>query len=275
MKKFEEQFKHIYSQDLSEKKTWYSSIAEAYNRTRPRYPKQLINRIVELAKLTPNATILELGCGPGIATVEFAKLGFSMVSLEPSPEACELARENCARYPNVEIQNTTFEEWELGTNKFDAVIAANAFHWISPEIRCSKSATALKDNAVLILLWNKEPQPSYEIYQWLNEVYQKQAPSVSRYENLETQEKTIRDFGKSIIDSAYFQDLLYEHLSCEVNYIIDDYLAMLSTLSPFIALEPKQRSSLFADLKEVLEQNCERDIQTSYISAFHLARKAI
>ncbi|KST69429.1 class I SAM-dependent methyltransferase [Mastigocoleus testarum] len=275
MKKFEEQFKHIYSQDLSEKKTWYSSVAEAYNKTRPRYPKQLINRIVELAKLTPNAKILELGCGPGIATVEFAKLGFSIVSLEPSPESCEFARENCAQYPNVEIQNITFEEWELGTNKFDAVIAATAFHWISPEIRCSKSAQALKDNSSLILLSNKEPQPSYEIYQLLSEVYQKQAPSVTRYEDPEIQEKTIREFGGRIIDSSYFQSLFYEYLRCEVNYSIDDYLAMLSTLSPFIALESQQRSSLFTALKEVLEQNCEGDIQTSYISAFHIARKAI
>ena len=275
MKKFEEQFKHIYSQDLSEKKTWYSFVAEAYNKTRPRYPKQLIDRAVELAKLTPNAKILELGCGPGIATVEFAKLGFSMVSLEPSPEACELARENCAQYPNVEIQNTTFEEWELGTNKFDAVIAATSFHWISPEIRCSKSAQALKDNGVLVLLSNKEPQPNYEIYQLLDEVYQKQAPSITWHENPETQEKTIREFGERTIDSSYFQSLFYEYLSCEVNYSIDDYLAMLSTLSPFIALESQQRSSLFAALKEILEQNCERGIQSSYISAFHIARKTI
>lgn len=275
MKNFEEQLRAICSQDLSEKKTWYSSIAQTYNKTRPRYPKQLIGHAVELAKLTPNAKILELGCGPGIATVEFAKLGFSMVSLEPSPEACELARQNCVGYPNVEIQNTTFEEWELETEKFDAVIAASAFHWVSPKIRNSKSAAALKDDGALILLSNKEPQPNYEVYQLLDKVYQKQAPLVTRYEDPETQERTIREFNETIIDSAYFQDLLYEHLLCEVIYSINDYLGLLSTLSPFIALEQEQRNSLFASLKEFLEKNCVRDVRTSYVSAVHVGRKVI
>ena len=107
----------------------------------------------------------------------------------------------------------------------------------------------------------------------MNEVYQKQAPSVIRYEDPETQERIIREFGGSAIDSSYFQDLLYEYLLSEVNYSIDGYLALLSTLSPFIPLEQQQRNSLFASLKEILEKNCAADIQTSYISAFHIGRK--
>lgn len=255
-----------------QRKNWYSEIADAYNKVRPRYPKQLIGRVVELAQLPPQAAILEIGCGPGIATVEFAQLGFSMICLEPSVSACRLARQNCAQYP-VEIKNTTFEEWELDTHSFNAVLAATSLHWVSPEIAYSKSAAALQNNASLILLWNKEPQPPYEVYQILNQVYQAQAPSVARYEDKSTQENILRGLGQDMINSNQFKDLVYEQLMCEVTYSVDDYLALLSTLSPYIKLESYQRDSLFENLREVLDKNCISSIQTSYLSAFHIAQK--
>ncbi|WP_236738928.1 class I SAM-dependent methyltransferase [Chroogloeocystis siderophila] len=178
-----------------QRKNWYSAAAEAYNQVRPRYPQQLINRAIELAKLPDEAIILEVGCGSGIATVAFADRGFSMICLEPNPEMCRLAQQNCIQYPNVKIVNTSFEEWHVEAKKFNAVVAATSFHWISPEIGYSKAATALQDNGSLILLWNAIPiQPPYAIYQLLQEVYQTYAPSLAEYEVRSTQEESISRF---------------------------------------------------------------------------------
>ena len=149
-----EKIKSCYSQDLEQKKTWYSPTADAYNKVRPRYPQEIINRVVELAQLSSNASILEVGCGPGNATVAFAYFGFSMVCLEPNQDFCSLARLNCTQYSNVKIRNTSFEEWELEAESFDAVLAATSIHWVSPEVAYSKAAAALKDDGFLILLWN-------------------------------------------------------------------------------------------------------------------------
>ncbi|MFH7025297.1 MAG: class I SAM-dependent methyltransferase [Heteroscytonema crispum UTEX LB 1556] len=91
---------------MEQKKVWYSPVAEAYNKARPRYPQQLISRVVELTQLPPEAIILEIGCGSGKATISFAELGYSMVCVEPNPEFYQLARYNCAVYPNVEFINT-------------------------------------------------------------------------------------------------------------------------------------------------------------------------
>ncbi len=258
---------------LEQRKTWYSNVADAYNRVRPRYPQQLVGRAVELAQLPAGAAMLELGCGPGTATVAFAQQGFSMVCLEPSPAACQLARQNCAQYSNVEIVNTTFEEWELEAEKFPAVLAANAIHWISPEIRYLKAAAALQDNGSLVLLWNTPPQPSDEISQVLGQVYQTYAPSLAQPEDRRTHEENIRGNGQSVIESGQFKDLVSDQLVYEVSYSIDDYLALLSTLSPYIALNPQQRNSLFAGLREVLARNYGRNIQLSYLSAFQVAQK--
>lgn len=279
MKKFEK-IKNWYCEIAAtytseQRKNWYGNVAEAYNKTRPRYPDELIGRAVELAQLPSDAIILEVGCGPGIATIAFAKLGFSMVCLEPSQDACFLARQNCAIYPSVEIKNTTFEEWQLETEKFNAVLAATSWHWVSPEIGYPKAAAALEDNGSLILLWNTELQPNDEVYQVLNEVYQTQVPSLAQFhkEQRGNQQEHLRMFGQNIIDSGRFKNLMSEQLVSEVTYSIDDYLTLLSTYSPYIALEPQHRDSLFEGLREVLQRNGSRSIQLSYLSVFHIAQK--
>ncbi|MBV6621729.1 MAG: methyltransferase domain-containing protein [Rivularia sp. (in: Bacteria)] len=258
---------------LEQRKNWYSKVADAYNRTRPRYSQELINRTVELANLSKNTSILEIGCGPGTATVEFAKLGCPMVCLEPSEESCNLARHNCESFPNVEIINTTFEEWELHADTFDTVLAATSFHWVSPEVGYPKLEKALKDNGSLILLWNKEPQPSYEVYQILDEVYQKQVPSLSRYETRATTEKILRELGQNVAKSGLFKDLVFECKECDRVYNIDDYLTLLSTLSPYIVLDTQKRDALFNDLGNTLRKNLGDTIETSYLCAFHVAWK--
>ncbi len=268
-----EQAKNWYSQDLEQRKNWYSSVADAYNQARPRYPKELIVSCVELAQLPSEAAILEIGCGPGIATVPFAQLGFKMVCLEPSPDSCFLARQNCASYPNVEIRNSSFEEWELETKRFNAVLAATAIHWIPPEVAYPKSADALQGNGSLILLWNKEPFPPYEVYQSLNEVYQTYAPSLARYEDRKAQEEILKKLGQNLIDSGLFKDLVFEHMKSEVTYSTDKYLMLLSTLSPYIALEEQTRDSLFEGLREKIEKTYGGSLHLSYVSAFHIARK--
>ncbi len=56
-------------------------------------------------------------------------------------------------------------------------------------------------------------------------------------------------------------------------YSIDDYLTLLSTLSPYIALDSQQRDILFNDLRDALSKNLGDTIETSYLSAFHVAWK--
>ncbi|MEG4799433.1 class I SAM-dependent methyltransferase [Microcoleus sp. ARI1-B5] len=266
---------YIASYTYEQRKEWYSEIADAYKKTRPRYPQELINRVVELAELPSNANILEIGCGPGIATVPFAEFGFAMLCLEPSQPACQLARQNCATYPSVEIKNQTLEEWELEADKFNAVLAATSFHWVSPEIRYQKTAAALKDKGSLILLWNAGVLPQDEIYRVLHQVYQNQAPSLAEYHAKEraNQAESIKEIGQNVIDSGLYDDLIYEQLVSQITYSIEDYLALLKTYSVYIALDDEKRNYLLASLREALEKNCGNNIKASYLSAFHIAQK--
>ncbi len=261
-----------YGKDLEQRKRWYSPAAEAYNQVRPRYPQALIDQVVEIAQLSPCSQILEVGCGPATATTSFAPLGCPMVCLEPNPDFARLAEQNCQPYPNIEIQNCAFEEWALAPGKFDAVLAASSFHWIPPEMGYSKAAAALRPEGHLILLWNKELQPRYEVYQQLEQVYQTHAPSLIRaYEDSATQADILNQLGEMAIASSYFKDMVSGQLEVQVVYTVDQYLLLLNTYSPHLKLDPQPKQQLFTGLRRVLEQNG-NTVDLSYVSAFHIVR---
>jgi hypothetical protein len=52
------------------------------------------------------------------------------------------------------IENTSFEAWQLAEkSRFHLVVAAQAFHWIDPNIGYAKIFKALKPDETLALLW--------------------------------------------------------------------------------------------------------------------------
>ncbi|MBT9317221.1 class I SAM-dependent methyltransferase [Leptothoe spongobia] len=262
------------NRELEQRKTWYSRAANAYNQSRPHYPPSLIAQVIEIAQLSSTSSILEVGCGPGTATVAFAPLVGPMVGVEPNPDFTHLAKQNCQAYPNVTIHNTSFEEWPVTQAVFDAVLAATSFHWIPGEVGYPKAAQTLKENGRLILLWNKELQPSYEVYQRLAVVYQHHAPSLDRYEDNPTQEKTLQDLGNMMVESGHFGNMVSGHVSTETTYTTLEYLTLLTTYSPYLELETSARQRLFAALQTLIEEEFDGKLELSYISAFHIAQKA-
>jgi hypothetical protein len=172
----------------------------------------------------------------------------------------------------VSLQNCSFEEWELEPESFDAVIAASSFHWISPEIAYPKAAAALCPAGFLILLWNKELQPQYEVYQLLEKVYAVHAPALNKsYEDSATQSSILNELGQMAIESGQFKNMVTGQFEVEVTYSVDQYLLLLNTYSPYLKLEPQQNQRLCTGLKEVLEQNG-NSVQLSYVSAFHIVQ---
>jgi protein-L-isoaspartate O-methyltransferase len=264
-----------YSQrDLEQRKHWYSPAAIAYQQARPSYPPALIDRVVEIAQLSQRSQILEIGCGPATATVAFAQLGCSMLCLEPNPDFYQLAQQNCQQYPQIEIQNTALEEWVLANEQFDVVLAATSFHWIPADIGYPKASQAMRSNGHLVLLWNKELQPSYNTFQQLAAVYQVHAPDfIYRYQDKDTQLQILQGLGQIAIDSGQFQNLVAGQVESVVMYSVDRYLMLLNTYSPYLKLEPAVKEALFNGLAEKIENDLGGSLQLSYISAFHIAQK--
>jgi ubiquinone/menaquinone biosynthesis C-methylase UbiE len=262
-----------FTPDPEQRKSWYGSVAQTYDRVRPKYSREFLDRVVEVARLPANGKILEVGCGPGTATITLAQMGYSIVALEPSLEACTIARQNLVGYPNVEINNTNFEEWEPEDRKFDAIFAATSWHWVAPAHKHLKAASLLKDRGSLILLWNTGMQPNLDIFESLSDTFTQYLPTLAKYKDRETELSEVRIFSDAAIDSGLFSDLREESQLNEVDYAIDDYLQLLTTYSPCIALSPERRQELLEKSRVILQQNCGQQILLSYLSIVHVATK--
>jgi protein-L-isoaspartate O-methyltransferase len=259
------------SKELVDRKNWYSPAAQAYGLARPPYPIEVIQQVKELAGLTDQSAMLEIGCGPGTATVDFAPLVSSIDSLEPNPDFYQLARANCAAHHNVHFHNQAFEEWQ-SEQKFDAILAASSFHWIPASIGYPKAASLLKENGALILLWNKELQPSWEVYQQLAPIYQQFAPQLDRYEDRDMEADVLQQLGQIAIDSGYFDRLVGGDVRVAVTYGVDRYLTLLNTYSPYLKLNVEIKAALFAGLAEVINSDLGGSIDLQHTSAFHVTR---
>jgi SAM-dependent methyltransferase len=121
----------------------FDQIAAVYAAARPGYPEALIDDVISYADLKADDAILEVGCGSGQATKSFAPRGFRIVAIEPGPELILAARESLARFGNVEFVEATFEAWPATPAVFRLLVAAQSWHWVSPEVRFAKAAEVL------------------------------------------------------------------------------------------------------------------------------------
>lgn len=232
---------------------WYSNASTAYRWARPRYPESIINRVLEQAHLKEQNSLLEIGCGPGIATESFAAKGLSIMAIEPSAAACKLARKSCQNYGGVTVKNSTFEQYNLGQppQQYDAVLAATSFHWVSPEVACVKSASALKPGGSLILLWATPPQPNAELSEYLQPIYDRHELSelsAGQQRSRAYYQSNFETFADTINQSGFFSPSSVDIETHHSTYSIEKYLALLSTLSPYIAIEEQTRETLLDEL---------------------------
>lgn len=95
---------------LQQRADWYVPAAGAYDAVRPGYPPAVIEQVAALAGVGEGSALLELGCGPGTATVAFARLGCAITALEPNPAFVALARERCAGFGRVRIEPLACEQ---------------------------------------------------------------------------------------------------------------------------------------------------------------------
>jgi SAM-dependent methyltransferase len=115
--------------------------AERYDRTRPPYPAELIERIRAAA---PGTELLDVGTGTGIAARQFQAAGCTVLGLEPDARMAEFARRT-----GVETEVATFEDWDPKGRTFDAVVAGTAWHWVDPFAGAAQAARVLRPGGLV------------------------------------------------------------------------------------------------------------------------------
>jgi SAM-dependent methyltransferase len=129
----------------------FGSAAEVYEESRPGYPAEAIQWLVERLELRPGRTIDDLGAGTGKLTRLLTPTGATVIAVEPVDEMRDALRRTA---PGAEAHAGTAERTGLPGASADAVTVAQAFHWFDGRAALAEIHRVLRPGGRLALVWN-------------------------------------------------------------------------------------------------------------------------
>jgi ubiquinone/menaquinone biosynthesis C-methylase UbiE len=125
----------------------FGQAADVYAQARPGYPADAVDWLVP----DRASRVLDLGAGTGKLTEELVGRNLDVIAVDPSPE---MLAELQKRLPDVETVVGTAETLPVPNASFDAVMVAQAWHWIDATRAVPEIARVLRPGGTLGLVWN-------------------------------------------------------------------------------------------------------------------------
>jgi SAM-dependent methyltransferase len=249
-----------------ERRATFDEAAELYDRARPTYPDALFDDLVELAGLRPRARVVEIGPGTGKATLPLAGRGLRVTGVELGSSLAAVARRRLALFPGVQIVNAEFETWRPERAEYDAVVAFTAFHWIPPGLRYTTSAAVLREGGALAvsMIHHVRPEDADPFFAASQADYD----AVGEGGSPPGPPEAVEGFAEEIDASGLFRIVGERRYQWDVVYTPDEYIDVLSTFSPNIAMEGTKRTRLFELLRARLG---DRSLRKTYLATLDVA----
>ena len=254
----------------------FDSAAATYQSARPEYPSELFDDLLGITRLTPPAALLEIGCGPGKATIPFAERGFSVTAVELGVELAAAARANLRAYDDVEVVHASFDEWQPRAGaRFDLIYAATAWSWLDPDLKYAKAAALLRPFGHLAV-WDAVHAfpPDYDpffaevqaVYDEIGESHPGEWPPPSPDD--------VPDQSAEMESSSAFAVVATRKYLWAIDYDADSYTALLDTFSGHIAMEPAKRDYLYAEIRRMIAARETRTIRRHWLAVLTVGRLA-
>ncbi|MFG1755586.1 class I SAM-dependent methyltransferase [Streptosporangium sandarakinum] len=223
--------------------------AQRYDQARPGYPDALVARIVAGS---PGPDVLDVGCGTGIAARRFQAAGCAVLGVEPDARMADFAR---ARGLRVEV--ATFEAWRPAGRTFDAVIAAQSWHWVDPVAGAAKAARVLRPGGRLAIFGHVYEPPA-EVAEPFAAAYRRAAPDSPlngqpARRPLGLYRAAYAKFADQIRETGQFHDPEQWRFDWERSYTRDQWLDLLPTTGGLTRLRPDQLAGILGAVGEAID----------------------
>jgi SAM-dependent methyltransferase len=220
--------------------------AQLYDRARPSYPDAMID---DLVRDSPRS-ILDVGCGTGIATRAFSSRGLKVLGIEPDQRMAAVATDH-----GLDVELGTFEAWDPRGRTFDLLVCGQSWHWVDPTVGAGKAADILLPFGKIALFWNQGAQDE-ELSDALHLVYDELAPGMEEHSIV------LRDLGRERAEeTARYFDATLRFTPSKIRsypwskrYDTGEWLDNLMTHSDHRTMDPATRETLFAAIAGVIER---------------------
>ena len=125
----------------------FGQAAQAYERGRPGYPEAALDWLLPAGAVD----VVDLGAGTGKLTRQLVGRGLQVVAVEPS---AGMRDELTTALPGVTALPGAAENIPLPDSSADAVLVAQAWHWVDPAAGVPEVARVLRPGGRLGLIWN-------------------------------------------------------------------------------------------------------------------------
>jgi SAM-dependent methyltransferase len=254
----------------------FDTVASLYQKARPDYPADLYSDLLAISGIEPPAHLLEVGCGPGKATLPLARMGFRITAVELGDALAAEARHHLAEFADVSVTTSSFEGWEPPTGVlFDLVYAATAWKWVDPEVKYAKAAALLAEGGHLAV-WNADhPLPAgfdpffteiQKVYEEIGEGHDGPWPPPPPEDQ---PDPTAAEFESS----GHFAVIGTRLYVWALRYTADEYIALLDTFSGHIAMEPAKREHLYQGIRRLLATRPDGQLTRHWSAALTIGRR--
>ena len=250
----------------------FDGIAAQYARARPVAPREAFDCIA--AWIPPPATALEIGCGPGSATLCLVERGYRVHAVELGAHLAERARRRLSGHPfTVEVGR--FEDAALEPESFDLIAASAAFHWLDRDQALAQMALALRPGGGVALFWTQAGRelsdPDFGAA--LNDLYRDHAPGLQSNPAVLAQQ-AIDAAGAALGADPHFADLEEHRFTEALEFDAPRFIDMLGTYSDHALLDSASRDRLHAAITHLIDARFGGSLLRQAVTRLFLARRA-
>jgi SAM-dependent methyltransferase len=259
--------------DREELRRTFEYVAASYADARPRYPAELFDELVAATGIGKGSRLLEVGCGPGTATLPLARLECRITAVELGAGLAAEARRTLAAFPEVEVVNASFEDWPPAGRAYDLVYAATAWHWVDPDVRYRRAHEVLRAGGYLAF-WGAAhviPPEGDTFFAEIQEVYDEIGEGLPA-DHVFLAPGELPEERADIEASGLFEPTVVRHFDWEVPYDAEGYLALLDTFSGHIAMDAAGREHLYAEIRRRLAARPDGRLRRHWGAVLHVAR---
>ncbi|GAB3419702.1 class I SAM-dependent methyltransferase [Flindersiella endophytica] len=252
----------------------FDAAAATYQDARPDYPTELYDDLLELTGLQPPADLLEIGPGPGKATLPLARRGFRITAIELGADLAQQARHNLAAFPGVSVVTTPFEEWKA-EDAYDLAYAATAWHWIDQDVKYANAAAVLRPGGHLAV-WGAGhafPKDFDPFFTEIQQVYDEIGEGLPGDQFPPPLPEEVHDsIAGELEASGQFEVVGVRRYVWGLRYTADQYLALLDTFSGHIAMDRAKRDRLYGEVRRRLGDRPDNSLIRHWMSTLTVGR---